>query len=176
MEFYLTMREIKFKAWSKKLGRFVNPDKLNHNINLGLSSTLIYYDQVTGQFGEEECELVQFTGIKDRNGKEVYEGDIVQCKYHYIPIKWWSTQEEIPEIKKRTEESRKKFNLETNSIKFRYGSFCWGCTPLVEFDIINNMLVEKFERGQTHCNDYEQKWWDFEIIGNVFENPELLNN
>lgn len=169
-------RITKFKAWSKKLNKFVFPDVINHNINLGINSNLMHFDQSTGQFRKEECELVQFTGLKDKNGKEIYEGDIVQCKHYYIGIKWWSTVSEISEIQKCTEEGRNSYHIETNTIKFRDGAFCWSYKPLEWFIIRDNMITEKTETGQTHRNDYEQKWWDFEVIGNIYENPELVNN
>ena len=131
-------RTIKFKAWSKKLGRFVYPDKMEHNINFGISSSIIYFDQITGQFGEEECELVQFTGIKDKNGKEVYEGDIVEL--------WGGEQHQgYWEVSVK------------GQVVFSYNSF-----------LVRDSKDVHFDPSLFDCN--------IQIIGNLYETPELLNN
>lgn len=72
--------------------------------------------------------LLQFTGLKDKNGKEIYEGDILRC-----------TSESMP------------FN---NEIKW-YSSGFW--------------LID--QHGNGHLPNMEYR----EIIGNIYENPELIN-
>ena len=78
------MREIKFRCWKTN-------DKTMHvrhpNILIGLDGTPHW------QFGyeppmpesKEEFVLMQATGLKDRNGVEIYEGDIVKTNDMYEP-------------------------------------------------------------------------------------------
>jgi uncharacterized phage protein (TIGR01671 family) len=68
-------REIKFRAWNNDLKLYSKPFTLK-------SSILNFTDKnglgVMKSFSDEIIE--QFTGLKDKNGKEIYEGDIVQSK------------------------------------------------------------------------------------------------
>lgn len=112
------MREIEFRAWQKeKMFYFSFPD---------------YYE------GMENPIWMQFTGLKDKNGKEIYEGDIVKID----------------------EEVAKTFSLPENPamVHFAAGGFYAGTSfsgSLANISDVNNVL-----RG--------------EIIGNLYENPELL--
>lgn len=66
------MRDIKFRAWDKNKKAFVDPKNLLHGSIWGdgekNSAQLTYSSDVY---------LMQYTGLKDKNGKEIYEGDIV---------------------------------------------------------------------------------------------------
>jgi uncharacterized phage protein (TIGR01671 family) len=63
------MREIKFRAWDKDRGRMERSVGVNP----------FYVDDLDRRLWKhDEVELMQYTGLKDRNGKEIYEGDIIQ--------------------------------------------------------------------------------------------------
>jgi uncharacterized phage protein (TIGR01671 family) len=87
----------------------------------------------------------QYTGLKDKNGKEIYEGDIFiddEFQLTYICV-------------------------------FEEGCFCLKCYGFVERYVSDNATNEFWE--EINCDPisfYEIK--NMEIIGNIYENPELL--
>ena len=62
------MREIKFRAWDNQLKK--------------MFEDIEYHGKYKCNEGEEIFVVMQFTGLKDKNGKEIYEGDIVKVVYY----------------------------------------------------------------------------------------------
>lgn len=83
-------REIKFRGW----------DNLNKKMYEVFSFCKDYIKIVTENIGDgvskydiERFEIMQYTGLKDKHGKEIYEGDIVRIVtgYEYVvELTWYS--------------------------------------------------------------------------------------
>jgi len=75
------MREIKFRAWDKK----------NKKMDMFAHNRAYFGSRAENPKAFDDIILMQYTGLKDKNGKEIYEGDIVKYCEEYIQedlIKW----------------------------------------------------------------------------------------
>ena len=136
-------REIKFRAWDNELESF----NMNTDINLytEFNKDLVY---VVGGVAMSGIVFEQFTGLKDKNGKEIYEGDILNDK---------SDDEWIGVVE--FEEGR--FGIATYGIK--------GQTMEYGFDENAGGFGKVEFEGMDYYNIDE-----LEVIGNIHENKELL--
>ena len=129
----VVMREIKFRAWLKKDKLMVDVIEWINNGRIGISIN----DAAPYIIQPLNYELMQYTGLKDKNGKEIYEGDKVNVL--------------------------SSFNGEVAD---------WLPTLTVAWDDANAQFVF------TEPVDWELSWDEItecEVIGNIYENPELLD-
>lgn len=67
------MKDIKFRAWSKAEEKMYLPEKSDM-----LSINFLGGVSYGGDTWADDMVLMQYTGLKDKNGREIYEGDIVK--------------------------------------------------------------------------------------------------
>ena len=132
-------REIKFRAWDVESNEMTLPNDI---LEVLVSMKNEVYAMVKGRnetlggINRDNTILMQYTGLKDNNGTEIYEGDIL------------STDLDRPYL----------------IVEFRNGAFMYQCHD-------NGKDYYDF-MATTGENSNFTKY--HEVIGNIFENPELL--
>ena len=133
------MREIRFRAWD---GEQMSTFTLEIDTAGYLTTPPVppkHFDSTKEGFKE----IMQYTGLKDKNGKEIYEGDVVKWRSH---------------PNKTVEASEVRWSSHLKWI-------------LVWF-------ADDFEREKNYpsAKDLGGHINSIEVIGNIYENPELLKH
>jgi len=146
------MREIKFKCWDKKLNKWV--DIFRHKIgvqltDVGFAMSTGYdsEDNPTWDFSKVEFnryEYPQYTGLKDKNDKEIFEGEIY----------------DIYESKEANTTDRGMLKYPNCEVVFDGGCFCF--------------TIPLFPSGKVNLPMYIEIRREWVYKGNIYENKSLL--
>ena len=84
------MRDIKFRIWDIENKEMLEVQELDFEPTFYGGRIAIRPDQYSDYFDSEDMILMQYTGLKDKNGKEIYEGDKVYIipEDEYGEVKW----------------------------------------------------------------------------------------
>jgi len=127
-------REIKFRAWDKLRNIMLDPFTLwelhDDGQDFERNSCSMFVNRKWNLFDNEDYIFMQYAGLKDKNGKEIYEGDILDCQWNI--------------------DNNMRGGDKVLSVVWDMREFYYDC---------NEGMV-----------DLGGSW----VIGNIYENPELL--
>ena len=125
----LSSRLFRFRAWGTKIKWMSKPFSFGQVLN--------FHDQIIKSLTPDEI-VMQFTGLKDKNEVEIYEGDIVIYK---------------------------------RSVGNWTGQFMTTTHKIIFTEEVNAFVMEY---GSSYIKLRKHWGYEYEVIGNIFENPELL--
>lgn len=133
------MREIKFRAWDgQDTMIYFDFNSIKHDGLIDWNENK--YSDTGGGLYIDNCDVMQYIGLQDKTGRNIYEGDI---------LKWSDWRPNFYEYEHLYKYSNKVVNWSK-----KYGSWILDEKEELNLGIYSNV----------------------EIIGNIYENPELLDN
>lgn len=134
------MRELKFRAWDKVEKKMLfDADPFALHVS-GSNEPLL-----AKTHRNEDCIFEEYTGLKDKNGKEIYEGDIIKSSEH------------IGEVYRQ---GNGRWVIFCGKDKLHYGDLI----------VVGELEGETYDLALTLGREY------CKVIGNIHENPELLED
>ena len=124
----------KFRAWKKAGKELGRVGQITFELDGSVSHVLFKGEFLDFNVSINEIELMQSTGLFDKNNKEIFEGDIVEYKGRKAVIKWHGS----------------------------YASFIYR-------------FVDELKERVSEWHPLFLAYYYFEVIGNIYENKELLD-
>lgn len=127
------MRELKFRAWDKYKKQMSPVCDISFGDD-GRALTIVFQTSPKGKYYHglvdgENGVLMQFTGLRDKTDKEIYEGDILELRATY-----YDTRRDV---------------------------------------VVYDLDMHGFMVDGRYLHDFG-KYWSIEVIGNIYENPDLI--
>ena len=129
------MREIKFRAWDN--GKMLGP------VGILLTGTPEWLSNLSS-----EADIMQYTGLKDKNGVEIYEGDIIQSVSEMVRLD--------------TNEKTGKIKTENYEVRWEPEKARWGRWKDNKFELLSGLNKK-----------YLLEWYS--VIGTIYEHSELVD-
>lgn len=155
------INELKYRAWDKARNKMFDVTLINFRDKL---VSMIYDSNSDFEETQEiikdynvpfsRIELMQCLGVKDKKGKEIWEGDIVNLSFEHFSktlsifgVVYWNKENVCFSI----------YQISKNSYTIEHGD-CYSETTILKF---------------YNCNGEQFRWNELEIVGNIYENKEL---
>ena len=152
------MQEIKFRAWYTKEQAMLTVTYLDWMREASTGKTTersegFFGDNHRRKFSLDEVDIMQYTGLKDKNGKKIYRGDIVETFLYY--------SDGITVYRQ-------------NKGIVTYGQFTTtGDGQGYGNDTVIGYYIKPLE-DRINDNISIANWDSIEVIGNIYQHPELL--
>lgn len=126
----------KFRAWMKSLKWMCDVTNISFDsklVDICQQGDTERCTEISVEF--DEIELMQSTGLRDKNNKDIFEGDVVDYKGRKALVRWHGS----------------------------YASFIFR-------------FVDELQKRNAEWKPLYLAYMKFEIVGNIYENPELLED
>ncbi len=139
------MREIKFRAWDEVTKKLFTWEEV---CEMGFEWVL----------NNPSMTVLQFTGLHDKNGKEIYEGDVVTGVVAFPQLTTWDNDENC--------------NVKMGGVvEYNHSDFILRCEHTQNLcDPDRDGMVNWFD----FIGDVGEIFHDMTVIGDIYQNPELL--